>query len=473
MALKRVTCDAVSRRDVLRAIGGGALVTAVGPALAGLAGCAPEHPSSALRPDGSWANWSGGQVSHPKRWLVPVSEDELIAEVRRHQGTMRVVGSGHSFSPLVATDDVLVSLDRLWGVVAHDTATRQATVCAGTRVHDLGDALWARGQSLVNQGDIDEQSLGGAIGTSTHGTGPTLGSFSAQVRGLRLVTADGAVVECAPDRDADVFHAGCTSFGSLGIVTQVRLQNRAAYYLRERTYTMPLPEILRDLERMVAENRHFEFWPFFHASPALVKTLNETTDAPTPPPTIALPLDPIFHAACEVAHGIPPLAGGVQRLLMAAAPSTDRVDRAYRIFPSPRRVRFNEMEYEIPARHGPACVEEILDTVRRSGLTTLFPLEYRTVAADDCWLSPFYERPSVAISVHQYYKVDYRELFAVVEPIFWKYEGRPHWGKLHTLTARDLAPLYPQWDAFQAVRRRLDPGGKFLNHYLRQLLEPA
>ena len=463
----------VSRRDVLRALGGAALAVGVAPAVAGLAGCAADHPSSAPRPDGSWANWSGGQTSHPARWFVPANEDELVAAVRAHSGTMRVVGSGHSFSPLVVTDDVLVSLDSLKGVAAHDPATVQATVWAGTRLHDLGDELWALGQGLVNQGDIDEQSLGGAVGTSTHGTGATLGSFSAQVRGLRLVTADGSVLECSAERDADVFHAACTSFGSLGIVTQIRLQNRAAYSLRERTYTMPVDDILRGLDGLIAQNRHFEFWPFFHADSALVKILNETTDPPTPPSRFSLPVDPIFHAACEVAHGFPPLATAVQRLLMAAAPSTDRVDRSYRIFPSPRTVRFNEMEYELPARHGPACVEEILTTVRQSDVDTLFPLEYRTVAGDDCWLSPFYQQPSVAISAHQYYKVDYRRLFAIIEPIFWKYEGRPHWGKLHTLGAKELAALYPKWDAFQMVRRRLDPGGKFLNPYLRQTLGVA
>lgn len=470
MALKVVTVDAVSRRDVLRALACGALITAAAPALVGVTGCSREHPSSAPRSDGSWANWSGGQTSHPKRWFVPANEDELVAAVRAHTGTMRVVGSGHSFSPLVATDDVLISLDPLQGVAAHDPATLQATVWAGTRLHDLGDQLWEIGQSLVNQGDIDEQSLGGAVGTSTHGTGATLGSFSAQVRGLRLVTADGSIIECSPDRDADVFHAACTSFGSLGVITQMRLQNRGAYSLRERTYTMPVADILRDLDGLIAQNRHFEFWPFFHASSALVKILNETTDAPTPPSRLALPVDPIFQAACEIAHKIPPLAGSMQRLLMAAAPSTDRVDRSYRIFPSPRTVRFNEMEYELPARHGPACVAEVLAAVRQSGIDTLFPLEYRTVAADDCWLSPFFERPSVAISVHQYYKVDYRRLFSLVEPIFWKYEGRPHWGKLHTLGAKELAALYPKWDAFQAVRRRLDPRGKFLNDHLRQVL---
>ncbi len=201
-----------------------------------------------------------------------------------------------------------------------------------------------------------------------------------------------------------------------------------------------------------------------------MKTLAETDAAPTPPPTIDIPIDLILWMASETAHAIPPIDGAVQRSLMSVFPSRTRVERSYRIFPSPRSVRFNEMEYELPAAKGPECLEEILATVKARDLNTLFPIEYRLVAADDCWLSPFYGRASASISIHQYHKRDYGELFSLVEPIFWKYDGRPHWGKLHTLTAKQLAALYPKWDAFQAVRRRLDPRGRFLNDHLRRVL---
>ena len=464
---------ALSRRALLKAAG----VAAVAGASLGSTGCdrgADESPSRPRR-DGSWTNWSGGQTSHPKRWLIPANEPDLANELRRATGPVRVVGAGHSFSPLVATDDTLVSLDELAGIVEHDDATKQATIWAGSRLHALGDPLWGLGQAFVNQGDIDKQSLGGAVGTSTHGTGVGLGSFSSAVRGVRLMTADGAIVECGPGREAEVFHAACTAMGTLGIATQIRMQNRAPYALREHQYTAPLTEVLRDLERHIGEHRHFEFWAFYAAPDVLVKTLDELpADAPpTEPNAIDLPIDLVLRTASELAHGIPLLAGTLQRLLAAGAPDATRVDRSYRIFPSPRRTRFNEMEYEVPLARGPACLDEILTTVGLRGVTTLFPIEYRTVAADDCWLSPFYGRASASISIHQYYKADYRELFAVVEPIFWKHDGRPHWGKLHTLGARELAALYPKWDAFQAVRRRLDPKGKFLNDHLRHCMGEA
>ncbi len=461
----------LSRRAVLLAAGGAALLAGVGLTASGCEGDA--GTSARPRADGSWSNWSGGQTAHPRTWLIPANETDLATEVRRAQGPVRVIGAGHSFSPLVATDDLLISLDALAGIVDHDPAALQATIWAGTRLFDLGEPLWERGQALVNQGDIDKQSLGGAIGTSTHGTGVTLGSFSAAVRGMRLMTADGEVIECGPERDADVFAAARTAMGSLGVVTQARMQNRAPYFLREVQSTRPLADVLRDRDALIAGHRHFEFWAFYAASDVLVKTLDETDAEPTPAPAIPLPIDAAVHLASELAHGVPALADSLQRLLTALAPEGERVDRSYRIFPSPRSVRFNEMEYEVPLARGLECLAEIRAAVERSGITTFFPIEYRTVAADDCWLSPFYGRASASISIHQYYKVDYRELFAVVEPVFWRYEGRPHWGKLHTLGAAQLAPLYPEWEAFQAVRRRLDPKGKFLNAHLRHVLEAA
>ncbi len=463
----------LSRRALLQAAGAAVLA---GAGL-GAVGCArdDEHASSRPRHDGSWANWSGSQTAHPKTWIIPANEPDLVTEVRRATGTVRVVGAGHSFSPIVATDDTLVSLDDLAGIVEHDPASLQATIWAGTRLHALGDPLWERGQAFVNQGDIDRQSLGGAVGTSTHGTGVTLGSFSSAVRGVRLVTAAGEVIECSPTHDADVFHAACTAMGTLGVVTQLRMQNRAPYALREHVYTAPLADVLRNLERLIAEHRHFEFWAFYLADAVLVKTLDELAadTTPTEPPAIPVPIDLVLRTASEVAHNVPVLAGTLQRLLAALSPDDTRVDRSYRVYPSPRNTRFNEMEYELPLARGPECLQEILTTVAVHDVPTLFPIEYRTVAADDCWLSPFHGRASASISIHQYAQADYRALFAIVEPIFRKYEGRPHWGKLHTLGAADLAELYPQWDAFQAVRRRLDPGGKFLNPHLRQCLEAA
>jgi FAD-linked oxidoreductase len=454
------------RRTFLKA----GLAAAGSLAAPSLVGCAPSSPPPVA---GEWRNWSGSQAAKPKEWLKPKDEAELISQIRSASGAVRVTGASHSFTALCKTDDALLSLDRLSGIVAHDAEALQGTIWAGTRLRDLGKPLWDAGQSLVNQGDVDPQSVGGACGTSTHGTGITLGSFSSAVRGVRLVTAQGEVVEANAERDADVFHAAATSLGAIGILTQITLQNRRAYELHERETVENLRGVLDRLDDEIAKNRHFEFWAFFAADRAIVKRLNETDAEPTPTGGFELPVNAALELACRIAHGAPALDGWVQRLLTKLHTDTDRVGRSYEIFPSPRDVRFNEMEYEIPVAKGPECLLEILETVRAKGVNTLFPVEYRTVAADDAWLSPFYERASAAISVHQYHAVDYRPLFSLVEPIFWKHQGRPHWGKIHTLTAHELSKLYPRWDDYQRVRRRIDPRGRFLNEHLRAVLGEA
>lgn len=424
--------------------------------------------TSALR----WRNWSGIQQSRPHAWLRPVDEAGLIETLGTLRGPLRVAGSGHSFSALCVTQDTLLTLEHLQGVIEHDADRLQATIWAGTSLRDLGPALWDRGQSLVNQGDVDPQTVAGACATSTHGTGRTLGSFSSAVRGLRLVTVEGEVLDVDARTEPEVYQAARTSLGALGIVTRIRLQNAAAYRLREHEYLLPRAALMRDLDRLADAHRHFEFWMFFEAEAALVKTLDFCDEPDTPPPRLRLPETAVLNTVSEIAHRIPGMAEPMQRLLTALHREIHRVGPAHRIFPSVRESRFNEMEYELPIEHGPACLDEILHTVRRSGLRTLFPIEYRTVAADDAWLSPFYARDSASISVHQYHRADWRPLFAVVEPILRKHGGRPHWGKLHALTARELAPLYPRWDDFQRVRRRLDPQGRLLNPHLHSLLEP-
>ncbi len=457
----------IQRRRVLKA----GLAAGAALSLPQLASCseAPEPKPG----DAAWRNWSGGQQSRPAAWLNPADETELIAQLQSAKGSVRVTGASHSFSALCNTDDTLFSLDRLSGVVRHDPSSLQATLWAGTRLRDLGEPLWALGQAFTNQGDVNPQSVGGACGTSTHGTGVTLGSFSSMVRGLRLVTPEGEVIEADAERNADVFRAASTSLGALGIVTQLTLQNRATYKLAENEFMEDLDTVLGKIDQYAASNRHFEFWCFFESKGAIVKLLNETDAPDTPPASFELPVSHILDLASHIAHNVGGMDGPMQRMLTTLYTPVQRVGRAYNIYPSARESRFNEMEYEVPAAKGPECLKEILETVQKAGIRTLFPLEYRYVAADDCWLSPMQGRATAAISVHQHHSVDYRELFDLVEPIFWKYEGRPHWGKLHTLDAARLAALYPHWDDYQQVRQRLDPKGRMLNAHLKKILVTA
>lgn len=428
-----------------------------------------------------WSNWSGWVKAWPKSIAEPASEEELAAIVREAEAPVRVAGTGHSFTPLVETAGTIVTLRHIAGVIDHDPAAFTARIKAGTTVRDLGPMLFDRGLGLANQGDIDRQALAGAVGTGTHGTGGGLGSISAAVAGFRLVTADGGIVNANRDENPDVFDAGRVSMGSLGIMSEITMQCRPAYALEETGGAMPVAEVLSRVEELRDANRHFEFFWFPYADLAIVKILAETDKQPKPRRRRAEDElsrdDRIFITACETTRYAPFLRGPLQKYLTSGSGRyssgslTDpgRVRWSHEAFPSDRNVRFNEMEYAVPADRGPDCIREVAAHMRKCGVNFLFPLEFRYVGADDAWLSPFYKRDSVTISVHQYHRQPYEELFAGVEAIFARYEGRPHWGKLHTLEARELSKLYPRWDDFQAVRRRLDPKKKFLTPYLKRL----
>jgi FAD/FMN-containing dehydrogenase len=395
-----------------------------------------------------WSNWSGSVKCRPRELLAPQSEDEVVAIVRRAAvagQTMRVAGSGHSFTPLCASDDMLVSLDRLQGIEWADRATCRAAIRAGTKIHDLGRPLADVGLSLENQGDVDVQAIAGAVSTGTHGTGPALGSISTQVVGLRIVTAEGDVMDCSPETDSEIFRAAQVSLGSLGVITSVRLRLLPLYRLHEQARREPLDTCLAALDERIAANRHFEFFWYPVDDIAFTKTLNPT-DRPATPVTD------------ESAQG-----SGL------ASAERERVADSWRIFPTVRENRFNEMEYSVPADRGVECFLEVRDLMRQKHADITWPLEYRTQAADDILISAAHGRPTVAISIHQGAELEYAGFFADAEAIFRRHHGRPHWAKLHSLTCRELSELYPEWERFQAVRSRLDPGGRFLNAHLRRL----
>jgi FAD/FMN-containing dehydrogenase len=387
----------------------------------------------------TWSNWSGSVSCEPAALPAPASEAELVALVRRAAGegrSVRVVGSGHSFLPLVATPGYVASLDDLAGLEDCDPSGLEATVRAGTKLRALGEALLARGLAMENLGDIDVQSVGGALGTGTHGTGRALRNLSAQVASLRLVLASGEVVECSADREPDLWRAARVSFGALGVVATVRFRLLPAYRLHERVRRSPLAECLERLEGDIASNRHYEFFWFPKHDFVEAKALN---------PTAAEPGEVID-------------------------PKTERIGWSAQILPSVREQKFNEMEYSVPAAAGPDCLRAVEARMRARWSGVAWPVEYRTLAADDAWLSTAFARETVTISIHEDARRPHAELFADLEPIFVEYEGRPHWGKWHTRKAADLATLYPRFGDFAALRERLDPRGVFLNDTLRALL---
>ncbi len=406
-----------------------------------------------------WTNWSGSVTCAPQMLAAPSSEAEiidLIKQARLIDNYLRVTGTGHSFVPLCASDDLLLSLDNLQGIVSINQTAQQATVWAGTKIHQLGDPLWEANLAMANMGDIDRQSIAGAISTGTHGTGCTLGSISTQVVGLRIVTASGEIIECSPAREPEIFQAAQVSLGALGIITQVTLQLLPAYYLHERTWAAPFEACMANLDALIAANRHCEFFWSPGEDACALKTLN----LPHPPPPSP---EQLFGSGEGVGGEV---TGRLARYIRA-----ERIDRSYRIFPSERTIKFNETEFAVPAANGPDCLRELRHLMQTRFPDVLWPIEYRTLAADTIELSPAYNRATVTISLHQAAELSYQPFFAAAEAIFRNHHGRPHWGKWHTHTAHDLRALYPQWPNFQAIRGSLDPTGMFMNEHLHAIFD--
>ncbi|MCP4005520.1 MAG: FAD-binding protein [bacterium] len=439
-------------------------------------GPAPESPPEYIPGQPlPWVNWGGNQSCRPRERAAPGSEDELRTLLARSDaGIVRPVGTGHSFSPLVPSDGTLVASDLLHGLISSDAKTLEAEVWAGTRLHHLGPLLAQKGQAQPNLPDIDYQTLGGAVATSSHGTGREFGSLSHYVSELTLATPQGDLLTCDSRRNPEIFHAARCSLGALGVVTRMRIRNRKQIRLVERARFEPLEDVLETIEERRDRLRHFEFYAFPHSTLSLVLAVDEATD----PDEVSSEVedDPDSIRALRDAYrwvGRWPVIGSFayDQVLRAVAAGTEsvRIGPSHRVLPHVRLLRFREMEYTVPAEVGPDCLREILATIRERRIPVVFPIEFRYVKRDDVWLSQFYQRDGVSISIHQFADEDYRPYFNEIEPIFWKYEGRPHWGKLHTLDAGRLEKLYPRWRDFQEVRRELDPERKLVNRHLRDV----
>lgn len=365
--------------------------------------------------------------------VAPDSEDAVAAEVRRaaEEGlTVRVAGSGHSFTELVATDGVVISLDNLAGI--ESVRSDLATVWAGIKIEALGPPLRAAGLALANQGDIDKQAIAGAVSTGTHGTGARFGSISTGVASVRVVNGSGEVVEVSVDDDPAI----AVGIGAMGVLTAVTLRCKPTYRLHERMWQEPFDAAMRDLDEHIADHDHFEFFWFPGQEVVEAKSLDETDAQPDP-------------------------MDGVEG---------ERIDHSDAVYPSDRDFKFNEMEYAVPIEAGPACFLALRTLMLEQHPKSRWPIEYRTVAADGIPLSGFEGRGSVTLSIHEDARRDHTAFFADAERLFLDHGGRPHWGKLHSLDASRLAELYPRWDEFQATRKRLDPDGRFMSPYLRNLL---
>jgi L-gulono-1,4-lactone dehydrogenase len=429
-----------------------------------------------------WRNWALDEHCSPAAIDRPDGIEEIAASLQRADAedlTVRVAGSGHSFSDIVCTDGRLLNLDRMDRLLDVDRRSGLVRVQGGITIKELSRQLAKHGLAMENLGDIDVQSIAGAIATATHGTGAGLSNISAQVVALTLVLADGSTLECSREKDAEVFAAARVSLGALGVVAEVTLRCVPAFRLHGVDASAPLSQTLERFEELVLGNDHFEFFVFPHSDTALTRT-NNRTESPAAPRSRAsayandvLLTNYAFGLCCGLGRRMPAQIPRINRLVTRLAGSGERVDRSDQIFASPRLVKFTEMEYSLAREHIPEAVRRVLELVAREGFSVPFPIEVRTVAKDDAFLSTASGRDSGFIAVHMYRGMDWEPYFRAVEEIMNEFSGRPHWGKRHFQSASTLPERYPDWDRFQAIRRRLDRKGRFANEWTDRVLGPV
>ena len=385
-----------------------------------------------------WKNWSGKLSANPRRIVQVGTVDAIRSELlaaRDGGWTVRTAGTTHSHYPLLPTDGVILDTRPLSGLVSADAEAMTATFRAGTKIHACGRPLLEHGLGLLNQGDIDQQSVGGAIATGTHGTGVDLGSFSSAVTELLILLVDGSVVTCTPDREPDLFEAARLSLGAVGVVLEVTLQVREAYRLEEQRWLEPFESVMERIDELVTATRHFEYFWYPGQDRAICKSIDITEEP-----------------------GRYPLGDEGQRLAWG-----------FEVLPNQRLDPHTEMEYSIPTEHGPSCVADIKNLLSSNYPDVLWPIEYRTVAADNVWLSPARGRSTVTVSIHEDVERDETAYYKDAETVFRAHGGRPHWGKVHYLSGEDLAADYDHWQDWWRVRDEVDPTGVLLNDALRKL----
>jgi L-gulono-1,4-lactone dehydrogenase len=428
-----------------------------------------------------WRNWTGDLICSPAAFERPVTTEDVAAAVGRaaeRDWTVRVAGSGHSFTDAVPTDGLILSLERMDRVLDLDRGAGLVRVQAGVTLNALNRALAAGGVALPNMGDVDVQSVAGATATGTHGTGARLANLSAGIHSLELVLADGSVTEINEDVDPDAWRAARIGIGSLGVVTEVVLKVGEAFTLRGTDERRPLDDVLDRIDEIVDSNDHFEFLSFPHSGLVHARTNNRVDEPPRPRSRAGawandvLMTNHLFGVACRLGRRWPSWIPAINRTVTRLGGKSSRVDRSDRILTTPRSVRFTEMEYALPRARGAEAVRAVHGVVKERGFAVPFPMEVRFVALDDAFLSPANGRDTCYVAVHMFEGMPWEPYFRAVEEIMDGFEGRPHWGKRHFQTADTLRPRYPDWHRFAAVRARLDPGGRFTNDYVRRVLGP-
>ncbi|WP_017540584.1 D-arabinono-1,4-lactone oxidase [Nocardiopsis halophila] len=428
-----------------------------------------------------WRTWSGTHRAHPRTTATPNGPADVAGAVRSAADRglpVRMGGAGHSFTDAAVTDGLMLSPAALNRLRSVDLEAGTAEAEAGLVLSDLNEALARRGAALANMGDIAVQTLAGAIQTGTHGTGRSTGGLASQVVGMELVRADGEVVRCSAGDDPDLFGAARVGLGAFGVVTAMTMAVRPTFLLNAREEPMRLEEVLERLPELRAQNEHFEFFWFPHTGMASTKRNNPAEGPARPLAPFKAWLDDeflsntLFERINRAGRALPAAIPAINQVSARALSAREYTDASYKVFASPRRVKFVEMEYAVPAEELPGVLRELRSLVDRGGHRISFPVEVRFAPADDVWLSTAYGRDTAYVAVHVYRGSPYQRFFSEAEAVFTAAEGRPHWGKLHTRDRSYLERVYPRFGDAMEVRERMDPERRFANAYTERVFGP-
>ena len=429
-----------------------------------------------------WRNWTGDQRCVPTRIERPRDRGDLIESVKRagdHGLTVRAVGAGHSFTDAACTGGVLFEMRGLGRVLVVQREAGLVMVEAGIGLRALSELIWGHGLAIENLGDIDKQTIAGAVATGTHGTGSRFRNISTQIEAMELVLPDGTLLEVSATSEPGLLPAVRVGLGALGVIATITLRTMPAFTIRRTDSPQPLSETLERLQDLADGSDHFEFYVFPHTDVALLRQ-SERTDEPPDPRHRAIDFAQeivlenwVMGAIARAGRRMPGMIPRLSRFVTSRLGRSVKMDRSYRVFASRRMVRFTEMEYAIPRRHAADAIPRVLEAAERADPPVGFPIEARFVAGDDSLLSPAHDRDTCYIAVHQYHGIAWESYFRSVETIMDSYGGRPHWGKRHFQTAATLADRYPRFEDFLAARNRLDPEGTFRNQYLDRVLGPV
>lgn len=433
------------------------------------------------RPGATWQNWGRSASVRPQRVEFPNSTaavQRAVAAAARRGMQVKAVGAGHSFTGIAVAPGVLLDMSDLTGVVAADRERGRVTLRAGTRLHRIPALLAPFGLAMPNLGDIDHQTIAGAISTGTHGTGARFGGIATQVTGATFVTAGGELLTADEDQNSDLLPAVALGLGALGVLVEVTLQCVPAFVLHAVERPEGLGEVLDSLDARVADSDHFEFYWFPHTDRAMTKTNTRLPESAVrhPLPRVGKWVDDVMvgnglhQVACSLARGVPRTIPAINRASVRLWGDREFTDVSHRVFTTERSVRFREMEYALPAESVRPAFDALRALVDERGWRISFPVEVRFAQQDELWLSTAHGRASAYIAVHRYWREDPTEYFGAVEQIMLGFDGRPHWGKMHTLDAATLRDRYPRFDDFVALRDRLDPDRMFQNRYLSRVL---